>query len=578
MALVTEISDLLSGGLFGQALERLANSSQAIYNIPAPELAKLIPQLTLQVQQGTMDPATAAAAFVNMQGSMKPAEVQAALAQLQNFMTPAQMATVSAVVRGEMKPAQAQAALQTDSEMRGVTGDQASVDTQRRMIAGLEDIAVNQGLTQADRARFSALMNQMAAEEAQNRAAQIQQLEMRGLGGSGAELAARLAGAQSGSNARAAAGAELAQSAQARALQALQAGTAASSNLNTQTFDQAARRAAAQDVVNQFNTQARNTVNLQNAQMEQAANLAGFQAGQQVELANLAAAQAAAQQNAANQQAAGLTNTQLAAQFALANQQAQQQAAMQTAANQQSANQLNFQTANQMALANQQNQQAANMANAGFQQQANQANFNMANTIGATNVGIQNQQAMLPFNAAQADFTNRMNQAVAGSTADYRTGSTLANLAGQQAANTSGLLGTLANSQLGKDAGNWVYDAAKGAWNWVTKEGGGLDQAGDFIGGIVDWISDEDLKTDRRELSDQDVDRMMAQLTGYKYRYRGSQTNPEQVGIMAQDMPRDSVVDTPAGKMVQGPEALNQALAVIANQHERLKRLEGKNK
>jgi len=44
---------------------------------------------------------------------------------------------------------------------------------------------------------------------------------------------------------------------------------------------------------------------------------------------------------------------------------------------------------------------------------------------------------------------------------------------------------------------------------------------------------------------------------------------------MAQDMPGESVVDTPAGKMVQGPEAMNMALAALANQHQRLKKLEG---
>mgnify|MGYP000443918862 CR=1 FL=1 len=70
----------------------------------------------------------------------------------------------------------------------------------------------------------------------------------------------------------------------------------------------------------------------------------------------------------------------------------------------------------------------------------------------------------------------------------------------------------------------------------------------------------------------------MGEMTAYKYRYKGPQTNPTQVGVMAQDLGKfgDSVVDTPAGKFVQKPEALGQALAVLANQHQRIMKLEGK--
>ena len=41
-------------------------------------------------------------------------------------------------------------------------------------------------------------------------------------------------------------------------------------------------------------------------------------------------------------------------------------------------------------------------------------------------------------------------------------------------------------------------------------------------------------------------------------------------------MPEDSVIDTPAGKMIQKPEAMNMALAALANQHQRIKKLENK--
>ena len=564
--LFSGISDLLSGGQMGTALDRLSRSSQSIYAVPVPDLMKLIPQLQLQVQQGTMTPAEAQAALAQVQGSMSPAAMQAAQAAMQGTMT----------------PAQAQAVLQSESRLGGVQSDQGTIEGQRAALAQLADIAQNKGLTEADRAQYAALMNQQNANAAQQRAAQIQQLQMQGNAGAGAELAARLAGTQSSANANAAAGAQLAQSAQARALQAIQAGIAGNQSLNSQMFEQAAKKAAAQDLVNQFNAQAQNTIGLQNAQMAQQA---------------------------------GLQNFQTANQIALANQQAQQAAAAQNAQMQQAANQQNFAAGNQFALSNQAAQQAANEANAARQQQANQQNFNMANTIAGTNVGIANQQAQLPYNAAQANFTNLMNKAVAGSTADYRAGGVMADLAGKQIGNTvGGLTGLFGGTSGAAGAvGNLVKDAATGLWkainpgsvltaaekaligtntpinysgDWGNYSGGGdysgyttgsgADTGGSLWDTVSGWFSDENLKTDKKELSDEDIDKIMGHLTGYKYRYKGAKTNPEQVGIMAQDMPKESVIDTPAGKMVQGPEALNQALAVLANQHQRLKKLEGK--
>ena len=80
-------------------------------------------------------------------------------------------------------------------------------------------------------------------------------------------------------------------------------------------------------------------------------------------------------------------------------------------------------------------------------------------------------------------------------------------------------------------------------------------------------------------MSDADVDSMMATLTGHKYRYKGNKSNPQVAGVMAQDMEKvspESVIDTPAGKMVQGPNALSTALGILANQHSRIQKLEGK--
>jgi len=208
--------------------------------------------------------------------------------------------------------------------------------------------------------------------------------------------------------------------------------------------------------------------------------------------------------------------------------------------------------------------------------QANAANFGMANQIAGTNVGIQNQNLMMPYNAAQADFTNLLNRNVAGATNDYRAGGVMADLAGKQADATSkgitagsDFISSLTGGKGTGGAGNLIGEGVKAIGNsdwWSNFD----------IGDVGTWFSDEDLKTEKKELSDEDIDKVMGHLTGFKYRYKGDKTNPKQVGVMAQDMPGSSVVETPAGKMIQKPEALNMALATLANQHQRLKKLENK--
>jgi hypothetical protein len=239
----------------------------------------------------------------------------------------------------------------------------------------------------------------------------------------------------------------------------------------------------------------------------------------------------------------------------------------------QQAGQQNFTAAQQAALANQQMQQQAALANQQAQQAANLANFNMANQIAGTNTGIANQQAMLPAEFANQAFKNRLEQAKAQSGAQLGAGTALGNMA----------VGQITRSGTAAGAAPAAGGAAPAPA--PSSGGSGASQTLNDIGKAVNigkdlWnlFSDENLKTDKKPLSDLEVDQMMAGLTGYKYRYRGAKTNPEQQGVMAQDMERGygSVIDTPAGKMVQGPEALSKALAVLANQHERIRKLEGK--
>jgi hypothetical protein len=515
------ISDFLSGGASGSAQDFLTSAGNDIKNMSTPDLMALIPQLQLQVQQGLMD----------------PAKYEAIMAQVQ----------------GVMEPAQFEAALQQASQMGGVQSDQASLQGARTALSGLADIAQNKGLTEADRAQYSALMDQANANQAQQRAAQIQQLQMQNNAGTGAELAARLSGVQSGANSNAIAGANLAGSAQARALQALQSGVTGNTGLNQQLFGQEAQKAQAQDAINQFNVQAKNAVAAANAQAQQAANLANFNTANTVNQQNAAAGNTAASQNSANKQAANLTN------------------------------------------------------------------FNTANEIAGKNVGIKNQQLMMPMQTAQQGFTNALDKNKASGALQVAAGKNLTDLAKIQGANSQGMI----NGLLGTDgAGGLVKTVVNGVekvgkflngvftpatasevsnivdWASIPNAGAGAADVGNAFGSVfdgttgpaadlagasdtgwLDWLSDEKLKTDKKELSDKEVDEMMASLSGYKYRYRGDKKNPMQAGILAQDMEQgmpDSVIDTPAGKKVQGAPALGHALSILANQHARIKKLEGK--
>jgi len=599
----SDITNFLSGGNLDSARNFMTGSAESIVNVPLPDLMTMIPQLQLQVQQGVMTAAQATAKMAEVQGQMTPEQYQ----------------VVQAVVQGTMTPAQAAATLQEQSNMAGVKTDQSSLQSMRTALAQLGDIAQNKGLTEADRAQFASIMDQANANVAQQRAAQVQQLQQQGNAGTGSELAARLIGAQGTANSNAVAGANLASNAQNRALTAIQAGVTGNAQLNSQLFQQDQAKAQAQDLVNSFNAQAKNAVSLANANNQQASNLANFN-----------------QANSVNQLNAQMTN----------------QGAAANAAARQASNLANFNEANRVNQMNAQNQTNVNVGNAANEQNANTANFNMANTIAGTNTETMNKQAMMPMQTTQQNFTNALNKGTAVSSAQNAAGKNLATLGLAQAGMTGNAINTglatlnaASGGALSDLAGGWVKNAAGAVGKWVgglwapatsaadlaasaaaADAAGGLlpefgsqaaydagmggavngflDSAGnvfatqaaadaataaidagttlaDTAGNVSNWwdiFSDERLKTDKKKMSDKDIDDMMGKMSAYKYRYKGSVDNPTKVGVMAQHMKNfgSSVIDTPAGKKIQGPEALSEALAVLANQHERIKKLEKK--
>lgn len=515
--------NILSGGLINEAISGIRNSINAYGTVNIPDLTTLIPQLqTMAVQgeltpasiaavlqempgtlspeemqavmakmAGTMTPSQASAVFQTMPGAITPAMMQAVMAQVQGSMSPAQAQVVyntmqgqmfaqqaevflysvqgqmtpeqadviRAVKQGNMEPAKAFAYLQPDSLMKNVQSDAQSLQAARQGLNQLQEIATNKGLTDADRAQLNAVMNQTNANAAGQREAQVNELRQQGLGGSGVELAARLSGIQGAANNNAMAGAQIAQSAQARALQALQASISGNQQYNQQLFQQNADKAKAQDAVNQFNAQARNTIGLANAQNQQQANAMNFNTANQIEMQNAAAQNQANISNAANRQQANAMNFNAMNQAASQNAQALTQNSQFNAQQRQAAELANFNMMNQIGMSNTAAQNQANQFNAGLEQQSNLANYNTQNQFalanaaaqnqaGQFNAGMQQQANLAQYDAtnhamlANAQFANSANQFNAGlqqqsNMANFQTANqfALANAANQQAAN-----------------------------------------------------------------------------------------------------------------------------------------------
>lgn len=111
------------------------------------------------------------------------------------------------------------------------------------------------GLNASDRVRINDVRNKMNAEGQAAQNSIIQGLQERGIAGGGAEIAARLSGAQNTANSLSAQGDDIAAQANEAALQSIaQAGTLGG-QIRSQDFQVADTKAAAADEFNRFNVQ-----------------------------------------------------------------------------------------------------------------------------------------------------------------------------------------------------------------------------------------------------------------------------------------------------------------------------------
>lgn len=169
-----------------------------------------------------------------------------------------------------------------------VAGIQEDPALKERQMSALNLIAqrATGGLNAEDRAKFNELRNQQAKEQQAKQQQIIQQYQMRGMGGSGAELAAALAESQSGANQASEQGDRLAAQSSAAAREAALQALQGSGSIRQQDFDVNRTRATAEDEMNRFN--------VQNQIAQQARNVGAKNQAQQY---NLSAAQRAQDAN-----------------------------------------------------------------------------------------------------------------------------------------------------------------------------------------------------------------------------------------------------------------------------------------
>lgn len=167
------------------------------------------------------------------------------------------------------------------SEMNNISVDPRLKDTQMASLSALEDIANSGGLTMADKAALNSIQSEVAQADRGRRDAIMQNMGMRGMGGSGMELLAMLDSAQAATSNANQSGMDIAGMAQQRALDAIMSGGNMAGNIRNQDFGEQARIAEANDVIAKFNAENTNQGNQFNTSA--ANNMAQFNAGNQLQ-------------------------------------------------------------------------------------------------------------------------------------------------------------------------------------------------------------------------------------------------------------------------------------------------------
>lgn len=166
---------------------------------------------------------------------------------------------------------------QGNSQMGNITTDPRLMAAQMNALGSLQSIGQG-GLRPQDMAALKTAMQQSQNQNQAQNAATMQNMQQRGIGGAGAELAAHLSNNQNAANSSMNAGLNIAGQANQAALQGLAGAGNLGNQIQQAQFGQQAQQASAQDIINRFNAA--------NQQQVLGANVGNQNAAQQYNLSN----------------------------------------------------------------------------------------------------------------------------------------------------------------------------------------------------------------------------------------------------------------------------------------------------
>ncbi len=183
---------------------------------------------------------------------------------------------------GQLSPEMEAAVDQQQTAQNGISLDPSTRAAQMQALSQLSNITSNQGMDNQEKNQIQQGINQVNTNEQGQTGAILQNAAARGIGGSGASLAAELEGAQAGAN-NASSNAMNAQAqASQRALSALSQQGSLASTVHGQDYNQALNAANATDAINQFNARNQQGVNATNTQATNQAQAYNVQEAQNI--------------------------------------------------------------------------------------------------------------------------------------------------------------------------------------------------------------------------------------------------------------------------------------------------------
>lgn len=175
------------------------------------------------------------------------------------------------VLQGVITPEQAQTYLIDNSAWNDVSTDPVAKAAQYQALNELQGIS-KEGYTPIEKAASQRIQDELETSSRGDQLAIMESMRRRGAGGSGMELAARLMANQGATSRASRAGLETAAAARERALQALMQSGQLAGQIRGQGYDEAARKAAALDEIQKFNTGNRQSVENMNVGLRTDAN------------------------------------------------------------------------------------------------------------------------------------------------------------------------------------------------------------------------------------------------------------------------------------------------------------------